>query len=115
MLPRLNVEIPQLQHLLKSGDPSGFENVYDQYSPALYGWILQKVPDIKSAEEVLCNSFRKVMQCIDQYNPEKCGFFTWLIQVSNKEIQLFNSSTAKVLDLNRPADEPAQISIQTGA
>ncbi len=96
MLPRLNLEFPQLQNLLKADDQSKFEKIYDHFAPAVYGWILKKIQDIKSAEEILYRSFQKVIQIIDQYQPEKCGFFTWLIQICNKEIELFNNNLAKV-------------------
>ena len=115
MLPRLNLEFPQLIDLIKSGDQLKFEKIYDHYSPAVYGWILNKIPDINSAEAILCNAFQKVIQNIDHYNPEKCGFFTWLIQISNKEIQLYNGVVTKVLNLNSTANQSASISIQTGA
>lgn len=121
MLPRLNLEFPQLQDLLRSDDQSKFEKIYDHFAPALYGWILNKIPDINSAEEILYRSFQKVIQIIDQYKPEKCGFLTWLIQISNKEIELFNNNLAKVLSLNSSKkfkssnNQPAQISIHTGA
>ncbi len=121
MLPRLNLEFPQLQDLLRADDQSKFEKIYDHFAPAVYGWILKKIPDIKTAEEILYRSFQKVIQIIDQYKPEKYGFFTWLIQICNKEIELFNNNLAKVLDLkyskaiNSPKHQSASISIQTGA
>lgn len=100
MLPRLNLEFPQLQHILRSDDQSKFEKIYDHYAPVMYGWILKSIPDTDSAELILCSSFQKVILCIDQYNPEKFGFLTWLIQISNKEIELFNYNLAKVLNLD---------------
>jgi len=121
MLSRLNPEFPQLQHILRSDDQSKFEKIYDHYAPLMYGWILKSIPDTDSAESILCSSFQKVILCIDQYNPEKCGFLTWLIQLSNREIQLFNNNIAKVSKINSAANiksttyQPAQISIHTGA
>jgi hypothetical protein len=99
MLPRLNLEFPQLQDLLRSNDQLKFEKIYDHYAPVMYGWIIKSIPDKNSAERVFCTSFQKVIHDIDQYNPEKCGFLTWVIQISNKEIQLFNSKVAKVFKI----------------
>lgn len=121
MLPRLNPEFPQLQQILRSDDQSKFEKIYDHYAPVMYGWILKSIPDTDSAELILCSSFQKVIHCIDQYKPENCGFLTWLIQISNREIQLFNNNIAKVLKINSTANinstsnHSGQISIQTGA
>lgn len=121
MLPRLNPEFPQLQQILRSDDQSKFEKIYDHYAPVMYGWILKSIPDTDSAESILCSSFQKVINCIDQYNPEKCGFLTWLIQINNREIQSFNNNVAKVLKINSTsniksqATQSAQISIHTGA
>jgi hypothetical protein len=121
MLPRLNLEFPHLQDLLRAEDQSKFEKIYDHFAPALYGWILNNVSDIKSAEEILYRSFQKVIQIIDQYKPEKCGFLIWLIQICNKEIELFNNNPMKFLKLessktiNTPKHQSASISIQTGA
>lgn len=100
MLPPLNLEFPQLHDLLRSDDQYKFEKIYDHFAPAVYGWILNKIPDINSAEEILYRSFQKVIQISDQYKPEKCGFLTWLIQISNQEIELFNSNPGKGLNFN---------------
>lgn len=113
MLPRLNLEFPQFQQILRSDDHSKFEKLYDHYAPAMYGWILKSIPDTDSAEFILCSSFQKVIQCIDQYNPEKCGFLTWLIQISNKEIQSFQNNITKGLkissttNINSTKNQPA--------
>jgi DNA-directed RNA polymerase specialized sigma24 family protein len=97
MPPSLNRDLPHLHQVLNSVDHTRFEKIYDQYAPAMYGWILRRIPDVHSAEEILYRSFQKVIQSLDQYQPEKCGFLSWLIQISNKEIQLYNSGLKKVL------------------
>jgi DNA-directed RNA polymerase specialized sigma24 family protein len=115
MLHSYNPEFPQLTKLLRSGDPSKFEKLYDHYAPALYGWILKSIPDQGSAEELLCRTFQKVIECIELYKPEKCGFLTWLIQISNKEIQSYKGNHSQILRYTSSSKQTSQISIQTGA
>lgn len=67
---------------IKSGDPKGFDTIYDSFSPALYGICLKILKDPKIAEDVLQESFSKVWKNIDNYDESKGSLFTWLLNIT---------------------------------
>ena len=79
---------------IKNRDVESFEIFYDQYSPALYGWILSKMNDSKLSEEILLNSFLRIWEKIHLYDSSKCKFFIWMLQITSIEIKLAWSTHA---------------------
>ncbi len=68
--------------LLRSNSREGFEYLYDNYSPALYGIILKIVKDEERAADVLQDSFLKIWKNIASYNGEKGTLFTWILNIA---------------------------------
>lgn len=66
---------------------SEFELLYDKYAPPLYGWILSKVKDVPTAENVLSQTFVSMWLNIGEYNPGKSSFLIWLMKLSCIEIK----------------------------
>ncbi len=68
--------------LLKLKTKEGFNVLYDNYAPALYGIICRTVKDAVTAEDILQEVFVKVWKNIGQYNEEKGKIFTWLLSIT---------------------------------
>ncbi|MEM1257960.1 MAG: RNA polymerase sigma factor, partial [Bacteroidota bacterium] len=51
--------------------------LYDKYSGALFGVILRICQNQELAEDVLQETFLKIWEKIDTYNPDKGKFYTW--------------------------------------
>ena len=65
----------------KKGDKKVFSNLYDSYSPALYGIILKIVRQEDIAEDVLQESFIKIWKKAPTYELEKGTLFTWMLNI----------------------------------
>jgi len=76
------IDQEQLVEKLRAKSKEAFTYLYDHYSVALYGAINRIVTDEKVAEEVLQDAFVKFWNKIDQYDPSKGRFFTWMINIS---------------------------------
>jgi RNA polymerase sigma factor (sigma-70 family) len=72
----------ELIALLQSNSREGFEHLYDNYSPALYGIILKIVKDEERAADVLQDAFLKIWKNIAAYNGEKGTLFTWILNIA---------------------------------
>ncbi|GAB4000844.1 sigma-70 family RNA polymerase sigma factor [Spirosoma daeguense] len=72
----------QLVKDLQAKSQSAFHQLYDAYSPALYGIILRLVHDKELAQDLLHDAFIKIWTNIDQFNPEKGKLFTWLVTLT---------------------------------
>lgn len=66
---------------IKAGDEQGLRLLYQHYSSALYGIAFRFLNDEMYAEEVLQNTYLKVWNKIDQYDPEKAAFYTWMVNI----------------------------------
>lgn len=72
----------QIIGLLSAGDESGMALLYEKYGGALNTIILKIVPDTSLAQEILQDSFIKIWQKIDSYDPTKSRFFTWMARIA---------------------------------
>jgi RNA polymerase sigma-70 factor (ECF subfamily) len=66
---------------LRNKNPKAISDLYDQYSPALYGVILRIIKSHSKAEAVLEHTFLKILEEIDTYN-KMTTFFTWMCSIA---------------------------------
>jgi len=79
--------------LLRKNDKA-LDFLYQSYSASLLGIISKVIRQEDVAEDVLQESFLKIWNCIDQYNPEKGRLFTWMARLArNKAIDHLRSRT----------------------
>ena len=71
-----------LIELLQRGDNEGYEQLYDNYSPMLFGIICRIVGETEDAENLLQDCFIKIWRNIEQYDATKGRFATWLINIA---------------------------------
>ncbi|MEL6254127.1 MAG: sigma-70 family RNA polymerase sigma factor [Bacteroidota bacterium] len=82
---------------LKRKERKALEYLYDHYSDALYGVILQIIQNDALAEDALQESFVKIWKKIESYDQSKGRLFTWLLRISrNTAIDLLRSKHHKV-------------------
>jgi len=56
--------------------------LYDRYSPAVYGLVLRMLGDAGLAEEVLQETFWRLWQHAASYEPGRVRFATWLFRIA---------------------------------
>lgn len=66
---------------IRAGNEDGLRLLYKNYSSTLFGIAMRHLNNEMYAEEVLQNTFLKVWQKIDQYDPEKAAFYTWMVNI----------------------------------
>ena len=72
---------------LKEGDKEALSSLYDKYSPALFGVIIRICRKKDLAEDILQETFLKIWEKSDAYDPEKGKFYTWAYRIArNKAI-----------------------------
>ncbi|WP_211999875.1 RNA polymerase sigma factor [Chitinophaga sp. HK235] len=80
-----------------------FRRLYDDYSGAIYGVILSLIDDTHLAEEVLQDTFLKIWKNMDQYDPKKGTWFTWMHHIArNTALDVMRSKAFR----NRSKNEP---------
>lgn len=71
-----------LLQALQAHDEGAFGYLYDAYAKALYGVILQIIPQVETAEDVLQEVFVKIWQNIGGYDPQKGRLYTWMLNIA---------------------------------
>ncbi len=105
MPPTLTYQEPELIALLKQQDETGFRYLYDNYSAALNGIILQIIPDQEQASDVLQEVFVNIWRRIDSYDSSKGRLFTWMLNIArNAAIDMTRSKAYQNSQKNRELD-----------
>ena len=66
-------------------DIEDYSGIYDKYAPALYGVILQHIPDRHLAGDILQKSFVKIWEDFHSYNVSKNTLFTFMLRTTIQE------------------------------
>jgi RNA polymerase sigma-70 factor, ECF subfamily len=82
MLTDTGIALPSLIELIKQRDRQGYNLLYEQFSPFLYGLIYKMVKDVPVAEDLLQETFIKIWKNIDQFDAGKASFITWLMSIA---------------------------------
>lgn len=67
---------------LKSRDITAMQALYDMYSGALLGVISRIVQPVEVAEDLLQETFIKIWNSSDGYDPTKGRLFTWMMNIA---------------------------------
>jgi RNA polymerase sigma factor (sigma-70 family) len=66
---------------LKNNDQQVFAQMYQQFSPPLYAFIVSRVKDTEVAENLLQDVFVKAWRNASQYDPAKGRLFIWMYKI----------------------------------
>lgn len=75
--------------LLANNRKQAYNTLYQQYSPMLYGYILQKVKERSVANDVLLDSMKEIWRKISQYNPAKGSLYLWMMKITRANLCQF--------------------------
>lgn len=99
----------QLVTQLKNGSQEAFAELYDMYSPALYGVVLKIVKSGDASEDVVQDAFVKIWKNIHKYDESKATFFTWALNIArntaiDKWRKIKKESLTEIQDLDSSVD-----------
>jgi RNA polymerase sigma factor (sigma-70 family) len=73
---------PSLIELIKQRNRQGYNLLYEQYAPLLFGIIFKVVKDAPTSEDLLQETFIKIWKNIGQFDAGKASFGTWLVTIA---------------------------------
>lgn len=64
-----------------------FLDLYDEYHPKLYAYVLVRVRQKQEAEDIVQQTFTKALDKIDDFKPRRGATFgSWLFQIAKNEL-----------------------------
>lgn len=72
----------ELVEALKQRNGKAFGYLYDHYSAALHGVIMDILQDDESSVDILQEVFIKIWKQMDQYDPARGKLFTWMFNIA---------------------------------
>jgi RNA polymerase sigma-70 factor, ECF subfamily len=103
----MNVQTPQVFSIeaLKAGDPGEFARLVDAYSGPVYRLGLRMLRREQDAEDVLQNTFLKVLQHIQNFE-ERSSLSTWIYRIAaNEALMMLRKMRPEVELVDQSADE----------
>ena len=82
-----NINQEKLVARLRSGNPQAIEQLYDHYSPVVYGIAFNMTKSEASAEKILKETFLHAWKDRSTFNPDDQPVWLWLISVMRKIAQ----------------------------
>lgn len=84
LAPTKKISLPEneLVLALKSRDTLAIHALYDMYSGALMGVITRIIQQTEVAEDLLQETFIKIWNSAEGYDPDKGRLFTWMLNIA---------------------------------
>jgi RNA polymerase sigma-70 factor, ECF subfamily len=104
----MQTELVWLLGAVARGDEAAFERLYDATRAKLYGVLLRILGKPALAEEVMAETYFKVWNTADKFDPATASPITWLVAIArNRAIDIVRKRGDVSIDEERQAPQPA--------
>ncbi|MFC1846509.1 RNA polymerase sigma factor [Chloroflexota bacterium] len=96
-------------------DPEAFGELYDEYYPKIFGYILKRTASIEVAQDVTSEVFFKALKNIGKFHWRGVPFSSWLYRIAANEItnnfkgnrrrQVLMEEVSDTINLSSPSPE----------
>ena len=102
-------EEAQLVHQAKSGDSEAFAQLYDAYVERVYRYILFRVSEDVTTEDLVSQVFLKAWQNLDRYKMGNSPFIAWLYTIARNLVIDHYRAKKDMLPLEEAAALPSDM------
>jgi len=69
-----------------AGDPAAFALLYDRYVHKIYSYIIMRVGDSESAQDLTADVFLRALESLDSYEWRGHPFSSWLFRIAHNRV-----------------------------
>ncbi len=70
-------------------DPDAFAELYDQYYPKIFGYVLRRTANLEAAQDITSETFLKALRKLWQFRWRNISFSSWLYKIAVNEISQY--------------------------
>jgi RNA polymerase sigma-70 factor, ECF subfamily len=72
---------------VRANDPLAFEELYERYSPRVFGYLFQRLNgDAEEAEDLTADVFTRVYEKIDAFQPQGAPLSAWVFRIAHNRL-----------------------------
>lgn len=87
-------------------DPNQFGKLFDMYYQQIFDYIVRRVGDVPTAQDLASTVFYKAYQKLWQFKWRGLPFVAWLYRIASNEIKShFRNQSSKIVSLNELKEE----------
>ena len=77
----------ELVRRVRSNDPLAFEELYERYSPRVFGYLFQRLNgNVEEAEDLTADVFTRVFEKIDGFQPQGAPLSAWVFRIAHNRL-----------------------------
>jgi len=69
--------------------PDAFAELYDQYYPKIFGYVLRRTTNLEAAQDITSETFLKALKKLWQFRWRNISFSSWLYKIATNEINQY--------------------------
>ena len=69
--------------------PDAFAELYDQYYPKIFGYVLRRTTNLEAAQDITSETFLKALRKLWQFRWRNVPFSSWLYRIATNEINQY--------------------------
>jgi RNA polymerase sigma-70 factor (ECF subfamily) len=69
--------------------PDAFAELYDQYYPKIFGYVLRRTTNLEAAQDITSETFLKALRKLWQFHWRNIPFSSWLYRIATNEINQY--------------------------
>jgi RNA polymerase sigma-70 factor, ECF subfamily len=77
----------ELVRRVRSNDPLAFDELYQRYSPRVFGYLFQRLNgNVEEAEDLTADVFTRVYEKIDGFQPQGAPLSAWVFRIAHNRL-----------------------------
>jgi RNA polymerase sigma-70 factor, ECF subfamily len=73
--------------------PDAFAELYDQYYPKIFGYVLRRSANLEAAQDITSETFLKALKKLWQFRWRNVSFSSWLYKIATNEVNQYFRKT----------------------
>ena len=87
----VNMDLNQERELVRQAQktPDAFAELYDQYYPKIFGYVLRRTANLEAAQDITSETFFNALRKLWQFHWRNVSFSPWLYKIATNEINQY--------------------------